>query len=298
MKRYLALQKIVEFGSFSKAASSMGYTQSALSQMIASLEDELHIKLLNRYRTGAKLTYEGKKLYPDMLALINAYHATIYKSEEILGLETGIVRFGVLTSISVHWLPRLIRSFEQLYPKVEFVIHSGDYTSIEKWIRTGEVDFGFVNPNAVSGLQTDILGEGRMLAILPKNHPLAKASAVPLSALAKEPYILLEEGHYYEPLEAFHRIGTTPKIKYTIHDDYTIMTMVEAGLGVSMLAELILQRTHYNIAIRETTPPVSRILSIAYKSKDDLPTASRLFIHHIKDMLDYFVKPEHQLPET
>ena len=60
MNKYIALQKIVEFGSFSKAAEAMGYSQSAMSQMIASLEDELSIKLINRFRSGIKLTPEGE----------------------------------------------------------------------------------------------------------------------------------------------------------------------------------------------------------------------------------------------
>lgn len=64
-----------------------------------------------------------------------------------------------------------------------------------------------------------------MLAVLPENHPLAEKKVVPLAALADEPFILLEEGHYYEPLEAFRSIGTTPNVKYTIHDDYAIMPM-------------------------------------------------------------------------
>lgn len=64
MKRFIALQKIVELGSFSKAAENLGYTQSALSQMVSSLENEFCIKLLNRFRTGTKLTLEGEKIYP------------------------------------------------------------------------------------------------------------------------------------------------------------------------------------------------------------------------------------------
>ena len=64
MKRYAALQKIVEFGSFTKAAETLGYTQSAMSQMIASLEDDLSIKLLHRSRAGVRLTLEGADLFP------------------------------------------------------------------------------------------------------------------------------------------------------------------------------------------------------------------------------------------
>lgn len=123
MNRYIALQKIVELGSFSKAAEKLGYTQSAMSQMIASLEDELSIKLLNRFRTGAKLTIEGAEIYPYMERTIYAYLAVQEKAKEIKGLETGIIRMGTLASISAHWLPALLKEFKAQYPNVEFVIH-------------------------------------------------------------------------------------------------------------------------------------------------------------------------------
>lgn len=283
MNRYLALQKIVELGSFSKAAEAMGYTQSAMSQMIASLEEELSIKLLNRSRTGARLTIEGEELYPYLERTIYQYLAAQEKAKEIRGLETGVIRMGTLASISAHWMPGLLKEFQAQYPGVEFVIHQGDYTSIQEWIKTGAVDFGFVNPKAVSGITTEVLKEGAMLAVLPENHPLAAKKKIPLAQLAREPFILLEEGHYYEPLEAFNSIGAAPNIKYTIHDDYAIMTMVEAGLGVSILAELVLHRTNYRIALRPTDPFVSRTIAIGYKDKSSLPMASRRFIECLKE---------------
>ena len=289
MNRYLALQKIVELGSFTRAAEALGYTQSAMSQMIASLEEELSIKLLIRSRTGARLTLEGAELYPYVERLVYQYWAALEKANEIKGLETGVVRMGTLASISVHWLPGLLRDFQARYPGVEFVIHQGDYTSIQEWIKTGAVDFGFVNPRAVSGLETLVLKEGAMLAVLPKEHPLAELEAVPLELLAKEPFILLEEGHYYEPLEAFRSLGVTPNVKYTIHDDYAIMTMVEAGLGVSILAELILHRTNYRLALRPTVPAVSRTIAAGYRDRNSLPIASKYFI-------DSLVKRAEELP--
>lgn len=281
MNRYLALQKVVEMGSFSKAAQAQDYSQSAMSQMIASLEDELSIKLLNRSRTGVTLTIEGAELYPYLERTIYQYLAFEKKAKEIRGLETGVIRIGTLASISVHWLPSLLKIFQATYPKVEFIIHQGDYTSVQEWIKTGAVDFRFVNPRAMSGLETVILKEGDMLAVLPQEHPLAKKEAIPLQELAAEPFILLEEGHYYEPLEAFKSVDVVPNIRYTIHDDYSIMTMVEAGLGVSILSELVLQRIHYNIALRPTIPPVSRTIALAYKDKSSLPMASKRFIECI-----------------
>ena len=282
MNRNIALQKIVELRSFSKAAQAMGYSQSALSQMISSLEKELSIKLVNRSRTGAKLTLEGAELYPYMERLVYQYSSMEEKAKEIQGLATGIVRMGAPASISTHWLPGLLKEFQDQYPGVEFVIHQGDYASIQEWIKTGMVDFGFVTPRAVSGLETVVLKQGNMPAVLPEAHPLAAMEVIPLELLAEEPFILLEEGHYYEPLESFRSIGAAPNIKYTIHDDYAIMAMVEAGLGVSILAELILHRTNYRLAFRPTQPPVVRTVAIGYKDKASLPMAAKRFIKHIR----------------
>lgn len=286
MKRYLALQKIIELGSFTKAAEALGYTQSAMSQMIASLEDELSIRLLIRSRAGIRLTREGAQLYPGMERLVYQYLAVQEKANEIKGLETGVVRMGTLASISAHWLPGLLKQFQEEYPGVEFVIHQGDYTSIQEWIKTGAVDFGFVSPRAVSGLEIIVLKDGAMPAVLPEGHPLAERETIPLAELAAEPFILLEEGHYYEPLEAFRSIGVMPNVKYTIHDDYAIMAMVEAGLGVSILAELILHRTGYRLALRPTDPPVRRTLAVAYRDRASLPMASRRFIEYLRSRLE------------
>lgn len=201
--------------------------------------------------------------------------------KEIKGLETGIVRMGTLASISAHWLPNLLKEFQELYPGVDFVIHQGDYTSIYEWIKTGAVDFGFINPKAVTGIETIAFKEGAMLAVLPENHPLGRYDVIPLELLAEEPFILLEEGHYYEPLEAFQSMGISLNIRYTIHDDYAIMTMVEAGLGVSILAELVLHRTNYKIRLCATDPPVSRTIAIGYKDKSYLPVACKMFIEFL-----------------
>lgn len=290
MRRYLLLQKIVELGSFSKAAETLGYTQSAASQGIASLERELGFALLRRLRTGAVLTQEGEAIYPQIEQLIRQYQGTLEKAGEIRGLETGVVRIGTFSSISSHWLPTLFKEFQQNYPKVRFVLHQGDYKLNADWIMQGTVDFGFVSPQSVAGLglQHIVVKDGPMFAILPEDHPLARLDVVPLKALRKEPFILVEEGRSYEPLEKFRELGLTPQVRYTIHDDFSVMNMVEAGLGVSIEPGLVLRHTHYRIAVRPTDPPIKRTLAVAFKDKSMLPLASRKFIRlllqHVPDL--------------
>lgn len=286
MNRYIALQKIIELGSFTKAAEALGYTQSSISQMIASLENELSMRLLTRSRTGIKLTIEGKELYPFIERSIIQYRVMQEKANEIKGLQTGIIRVGTISSVTCHWMPQLIKGFQVLYPNVQFLFHQGDYSSIQEWIKTGAVDFGFITPPAVTDLKTITIKDGEMLAVLPQNHPLATHDSVHLEEIADESFILLEEGHYSEPINAFYSMGLEPNIKYTIHDDYAIMTMVEAGLGISILAELMLRRTNYNIVCLPIEPPIFRTLAIGYKDKDSLPIASKYFIEYLTENAD------------
>ena len=282
MNRYKALLKVVEVGSYTKAAEILGYTQPALSQMIASLEKETGITLLYRSRYGVRLTPEGERLLPAIRKTVGQYDDLRRMEEEIKGLDSGIVRIGTVSSVSCHWLPGIIRKFWEKYPNVQLVLHQGDYTSICDWVRTGKVDFGFANPAAAKGLETMVLQTDPFVAVLPKSHPLAQKSSVSLQELAAEPYLLLEEGCYSEPLEAFRKVGITPNVRLTMHDDYSILSMVEQGLGYSLLAELVLQKTAYEIAVRPVEEPIQRTMALVMKDKRTLPAAAGVFMRFIQ----------------
>lgn len=286
MNRYAALQKVVELGSFTKAAKALGYTQSAVSQMISSLEDELSIQLLYRSRVGIRLTLEGEELYPFIQRTVLQYQAMQEKANEIKGLETGVIRIGTISSISCHWLPPLIMEFGRFYPQVQFILHQGDYTSIPEWVRTGEADFGFVNPDAVQGMDTQFIKEGELRAVLPEGHPLSEKPYITLKELSAEPFLLLEEGALSEPLEAFRQAGLEPNIRLCVHDDYSILSMIETGLGVSILPELVLQRTNYHVVIKPLRPAVKRKIGLVMKEKHSLPIAAKYFIDFLFSHVD------------
>lgn len=290
MNRLLVLQKIIELGSFTKAAEVLGYTQSSISQIVASLENELAIKILNRSRTGVSLTIEGRQLYPKIEQTIRSYQGIQDTAAEIKGLDTGTIRVGTFSSITCHWLPQLIKQFKQKYPNVDFVFYQGDYSLIPEWIKNGTIDFGFTTTNFTAGLQTQPVKKGEMLAVLPPDHPLANRVTVDIADLATDPFILLEEGQFSEPLVAFEAAHVTPNVKYRIHDDYAIMTMVEAGLGVSVLAKLVLQRMPFDVVTRPLTTPITRNIAIAYKDRANLPISSQYFIDDLLAVKD-------QLPE-
>lgn len=291
LERYFALLKILEIGSFTKAADAMGYSQSAVSQMVQSLESELSLKLLYRSRNGIKLTPEGEALLPYIQRTVNHYNAMLEKTRELKGLNGGLIRIGTMSSVSSQWLPGLIKDFQTLYPKVHFLLHQGDYTTIPAWVRAGEIDFGFVNPDAesVRGLHTIFVTSGGHKAVLHPDHPLAAQPWVTLEQLAKETFLLLEEGCLSEPLEAFRTLGLEPRVELRMHDNFSICSMVEANVGVSILPELALRKMNFRIVQLPTVPPVIRRVSLVMKDPDILPIASRYFI-------EFFLKRADTLP--
>lgn len=286
MQKYIALLKVLEVGSFTKAAELLGYTQPALSQMIASLEKDLGVKILSRSRYGVRLTPEGERLFPSIQSSVLQYQAMRRAADEIRGLDSGVVRIGTVSSVSCHWLPGIIRDFWEEHPNIQIVLHQGDYASIPEWVRTGAVDFGFVNPLAVKGMETLPIKSDKFCAVLPKDHLLAKKKALRLEDLAEESFLLLEEGSYSEPLEAFRAAGVTPNVRLRVHDDYSILSMVEQGLGVSMLAELVLRKTSYSVTVLPIEPTVERTMGIVAKDRGALPLASKEFIRFVMERRD------------
>jgi DNA-binding transcriptional LysR family regulator len=276
--RYDAFIKITETGSFTRAAEELGYTQSAISQMVHSLEEELSTTLILRSRKGVTLTPDGEEFLPYIKEVYNSHRELMEKHKEMQGLQSGLIRIGTFSSVSCNWLPGLMKDFKERYPSVNFDLHQGEYTSIAQWIKEGSVDFGFVNPDAVSNLTTIPLRQDEMLAVLPTDHPLAACEKVSLKELASEPYILLNEGELSEPLEFFKQNNLQPNIQYRVIDDYTIMSMIEKGLGIAILPKLVLSRFHYNIVTKEISPPIFRTIGLAFKNKKVLPIASRYFI--------------------
>lgn len=285
ISRYEILIKVIELGSLTKTADYFNYTQSAVSQIINSLEVELGISLITRNHSGVQLTAEGKQLLPYLRDISNSHHRLSEKVFELLRMETGLIRIGTFSSVSCHWLPPLIKGFKSMYPNIKFELLQGDYSEIEAWISDGVVDFGFIRLPSSKNLQTISLKNDRMMVIISKDHPYAKKTFFPIKAIANEPFILLETGTKQEILQIFKDSKITPNIHYSAKDDYTIMSMVENGLGISILSELVLTRNPYEILEKEIRPTFYRTLGIALKSKENASLAVKYFIDYITDKL-------------
>ncbi len=293
MTRHIAFCKIIETGSFTRAAASLGYTQAAVSQMIRSLESEYSLTLLTRTRTGVRLTREGEAMYPVIQKYVAAHRELHDKAGEINGLSSGELRIGTFSSMSQHLLPGLMSDFSKLYPKINFVLSQGDNISLPEWIKSGLLDFGFIYPEVGGGLVTRSVASDEFYAVLPVDHPYSSLTSVSLELMSKEPLIVVEEGGINTVLDAFSESGLTPRVKFRIHDDYTILSMVEKGIGVSILPSIMLDRSSYRIKTVPIETPVRRRIAIAYQDYDMLPIAAKKFISFIFENIGKYMNPKY-----
>ena len=281
IQKYLAFVKTVECGSFTRAAGVLNYSQSGISRMIGDLEREWQVTLLERGKSGVRLTSEGTRLLPYAKRVCDEYEKLQSEVDEINGLKSGLIRIGTFSSVATHWLPNIIREFQKEYPGIDYELILGDYTEIETWIEEGRGGRGVLRLPAREGRGAVVLEQGPRLGGRPVGDPLGRRGKIPVSALCGEPFMLLEKGEKTEVWEIFERNGFTPRVHFTTWDDYAIMSMVESGLGVSILPELILKRIPYRVVARELEIPAYRNIGLAWKEKKGTSPMLKRFMEYL-----------------
>lgn len=283
IKKLWAFVKTIETGSFTKAAVDLNYTQSGISRMIKDLETEWGVSLLERNRAGVSLTSDGFKLLPQVKRICNEYNMLTRQVEDLHDMQSGLIRIGTFSSVAKHWLPNMIKIFKKDYPKIHFELLLGDYSEIESWILEGRVDFGFLRLPSKADLETIFLEQDRLLVAISQDHSLASCDKFPITELLNSPFILLEKGSNSDLTKIFEEHHIWPQVHFTTWDDSAIISMVESGLGISILPELVLQRIAYHIITKELEVPAFRKIGIAMREQKSLSLAVKRFLEYLPD---------------
>lgn len=275
-KKRKAILTAVELGNLTRAAETLGYTQSGLSYLITSLEEELGFPLLVRSRTGVRPTADCLAILPYFRDLERKLQQVEQVASDIRGLATGTVAIGVFHSISRYWLPDILRDFDAQYPGITVHILEGDQEALDAWLADGTIDIAFSSRSPGGSDLWIQFTEDEYFAILPEGHHLAKVESISLSALKEDPFILTN-GDFDLP-RLFQEAGFQPRIRWSSHDELAILALVKAGLGVSLLPGLHLQGDTSGAAVLPLHPRVYRQLGVSFSSLADLSPAAKRFL--------------------
>ena len=278
-KKLEALLMAVDLGSFTKAAEVLGYTQSGLTHMMNSLEKEVGFTLLERGRSGVRLTEEGERIAPAVREFLQANARLDSVIEQVASSRTEIIRVSAYASIAMHWLPGIIQRFREECPDVDVDIRMADHVDVPyELLAQGKMDAILVSPQDEGQYEWVHLADDPMFAVLPKDFDTQGMTAFPLAAFEACDFIMPSQGFDKDIMRIFNRIGVKPHILPTWVDDPTVISMVSHGLGVSMMTELTVRGRTDGVKLLPVEPASSRELGLAVRSLDAASDGLRHFI--------------------
>ena len=289
--RCRAFLAAAETGSFSKAAEALSYTPSGVNQLVTALEKELGFPVFRRNTKGVTLTENGEMLLPAVREFLRQEDRIFELSAEMNGLLIGSVTIAAYSSIATHWLPAVISAFQQDYPQIRIRLMEGIWQEVSKWLDDRAADIGFFSYQEGMPYEWIPLAEDPMLALLPKDHPLAGAEAYPLKECANDRFIMPALGCDDDVTALFAKNGIVPNVQFTTLESFSVMSMVEQGLGMSVMNQLITEKRICDVAKLPIDPPSQITLGIALHSKADISPAVRMFLKYAVRMLTKKAEP-------
>lgn len=280
--QYKVFLTVVESGSFTKAGEKLGLSQSGVSHNISTLETELGILLLRRNRNGISLTDAGERVIPHIRQLI--HHAKLLEQEAALiqGIEVGSIKIGTFPSFSSRFLPGLIHNFIKRFPGIQIELYEGGYDDIEEWIASGTVDIGFLT-HPSREFETIHLLKDELFVLVPKNHRLNTMKIIQVESLHNESFIMPKAGCDVLIKRLFRENNVLPNVIFEIEDNNTIISMVQEGLGITIIPEMVLLQSIPSMKVIPLEKKLYREIGITIKSYKQSSPSIKKFMEIVKE---------------
>jgi DNA-binding transcriptional LysR family regulator len=296
VKRLKVLREVAACGSFSAAAESLAYTQSAVSQQIAALEREAGTILLERNARGVRLTDAGRALVDHSEQIIARLAAAEAELEAIAGLRGGRLRMASFPTAGATLMPLAIARFRQRHPGVELSLAQAEPEDSVPRLRAGELDIALLfEPNQLDhgadAIQLMHLLDDPMYIALAADHPLAAKPRLRLKDLAGEPWIQATGACSRLTERACSATGFEPHVAFESDDYLTVQGLVAAGVGVALIPELALGTVREDIVIRPLgpRPEVRRRVMAATADRGYCAPATASMLEVLREVADEYV---------
>ena len=279
---YQIFKTVSEAGSFHKAADLLGLTPSAISHAVSSMEKELGFSVFTRGKTGVKLTTYGDHLLPYVNAVLNSDESLQQAVAEFNGLKQGTVKVGVFSSVCTSWMPEIIKSFGEKYPGIEIELFQGTYDDVSYWIKNGVVDFGFLSTSSARDLLIEPFYRDPLLCIVPGDYVKEEAGErMTTTEMAKRRFVVQRESTDADVQNYLRENNLDVSTRYHVVDDLSTVVMVEAGFGICIMPELVMNDIPYKVRSYRMEPDAARIIGLAVRGAGLMAPAVRTLYAHI-----------------
>ncbi len=279
---------LAEHQHFGRAAEALHIAQPSLSQQIRALEEDLGVILFERSRRHVALTHEGEAFLPyarQMLTLADDARADLADRSD---LQRGRVRLGTTPTIGGHLLPRILQRFHLKYPGIELTITEAISDHLARELDEGRLDLALlVEPPSIKGNAFETLFTEEIVAALPESHRLSRRETIELAELRDESFILCQEGFHLRrvALEACRSVGFTPRVALSGTNVDTALRFVQAGLGVTLVPQLVTKSVPGVATPSLSTPTLRRSVGIVWNPQRYLSKSTGALRDFLRDEL-------------
>jgi LysR family hydrogen peroxide-inducible transcriptional activator len=276
---------VAETGSFTRAAAREQVAQPSLSQQIMKLEEELGVRLFDRLGRAVRLTEPGQIFLPRARTVLGELRAAKEEVAEKQSTVTGKVSVGVIPTIAPYFLPPRIALFSRKYPNATITVMEDVTVRLMDRLRGGLVDLAIMAlPARGHDLECYPLRTERLFAILPKGHALSRKRSVKMKELRSEPFLLLRDDHCFRDtaIEVCKQARIMPQVVFESGQFSSILGMVAAGLGISIVPEMAVEKRPDCSSVLITDERASRTIGVAALKGHFLGRAPRAFLDHLR----------------
>ncbi len=239
---------VARSGNFTRAAEAEHIAQPSLSQQILKLEDELGARLFDRFPRSARLTHFGAAFLPRAEAILRQTGEAKTQIQEMAGADKGEVVIGAIPTIAPYFLPPVLASFTRQHAGIMVSVVEDMTAVLLDRLHEGRIDLALlVLPVRGEGLRCEELLVEPMFAVLPENHRLAANKKLDLRQISNESFLLLKEGHCFREntISACRRSKLQPHVAFESGQFSTILAMVAAGMGVSLVPRMAVEKRKF-----------------------------------------------------
>lgn len=279
---YRVFLTIVKYNSFQKAAELHNVTPPAISHIVKQMEQEFGFTLFIRSRRGITLTESGENVLNSIYNIVKKEDMLYQLISELNGLDRGHVRLGIFNSMC-KYLPDLIKSFGEKYPKITFEIYQGSYENIINWLKTGMVDIGFLSKTVNRNFPFYEIFSDPLMCIFKKGTQFDSDSEVCLDTVANAPFVMQRESCDADARRIMDKLNLDVRTVCHVVDDKTTIEMVKAGFGFAIMPLLTMYGFENEVKMLPIVPTEKRIIGACVRDINDLAPAVKKFLEFIQN---------------